>query len=115
MVAGASFRGYGDDVLKGADVVAEILLGMTMLSESVALLPVLLVVFMAVDGASVELSPACEMPRRTVRIANSQKLLGRWGHHNSILPPVRTAVWRVSSAVGFSSYWWTAHDKLPRK
>jgi hypothetical protein len=115
VVAGASFRGYGDDVFKGADVVVEILVGMTMLSESVAPLPVLLMVLMAVDGASDVLSPACEMPRRTVRIANSQKLLGRWGHHNSILPPVRTAVSRVSSAVGFSSCWWTAHDKFPRK
>lgn len=115
MVAGASFRGYGDDVLKGADVVVEILVGMTMLRESVALLLVLVAVLMEVDGASVVLSPACEMPRRTVRIANSQKLLGRWGHHNSILPPVHTAVWRISSAVGFSSCCWTAHDKLPRK
>lgn len=103
MVTGASLRGYGDDVIKGADVVVEILVGMAMLRESVALLPVLLVVLVAADATSVVLSPACEIPRRTVRIAKSQKLLGRWGHHNSILPPVHTAVWRVSSAVGFSS------------
>jgi hypothetical protein len=111
VVAGASFLGYGDEVLNGPDVVVEILVGMAMLRESVALLPVLL----AADRASVVLSPACEIPRRTVRIAKNQKLLGRWGHHNSILPPVHTAVRRVSSAVGFSSCWWTAHDKLPRK
>jgi len=115
VVAGASFRGYGDEVLKGPDVVVEILVGTAMLRASVSLLPVLLAVLMAGDGASLVLSPACEMPRRTVRIVNSQKLLGRWGHHNSILPPVHTAVWRVSTAVGFSSCWWTAHDKLPRK
>jgi len=115
VVDGASLRRYGDDVLKGADVVVEILVGMAVLRESVTLLPVLLAVLMAVDGSSVVLSPACEIPRRTVRIANSQKLLGRWGHRNSILPPVCTAVWRVSSTVGFSSCWWTAHDELPRK
>jgi hypothetical protein len=115
VVAGASFRGYGDEVLKGPDVVVEILVGIAILRESESLLPVLLAVLIAGDGESVVLSPACEMPRRTVSIANSQKLLGRWGHHNSILPPVHTAVWRVSSAVGFSSCWWTAHDKLPRK
>jgi len=115
VVAGASFLGYGDEVLTGPDVAVEILVGMAMLRASVSLLPVLLAVLMATDGASLVLSPACEMPRRTVRIANSQKLLGRWGHHNSILPPVHTAVWRVSSAVDFSSCWWTAHDKLLRK
>lgn len=58
MVAGASFRGYGEDVFKGADVVVEILVGMAMLRESAALLPVLLAVLMAADGASVALSPA---------------------------------------------------------
>lgn len=103
VVAGASLRGYGDDVLDDADVLAEILVGMTMLRESVTLLLAILVVLMAANGATVVLSPACETPRSTVRIANNQTLLGRWGHHNSILPPGHTAVWRLFSAVGFSS------------
>lgn len=77
MAAGASLRGYGDDVFEGADVVVEILVGMAMLKESLALLLAILAVLMAASGASVLLSPACETPRSTVRIANNQKPLGR--------------------------------------
>lgn len=59
MVSGASFRGYGVDVLGGdVGVVAEIFKGVAILKGSVTLLLKLLVVFMAVDGDTVVSSPA---------------------------------------------------------
>jgi hypothetical protein len=104
VVAGASLRGYGFDVLGDVtDAVDEKLTGMVMLKESLALLLTLMVVFMEVDGESVVLSPACDTPRSSVRVANNQKL--GWGHRNSILPRGHSAVWGRVSVVCFSSCW----------
>lgn len=104
MVAGASLRGYGFDVLgEVTDGVEEELRGVVMLKESLTLLLTLMIVFMEVDGESVVLSPACDTPRSSVRIANNQKL--RCGHRISILPRGHSAVWGRVSDVCFSSCW----------
>jgi len=59
VVAGASLRGYGVDVVEEVDdVTVEILLGTVMLRRSAAPVLTLLVVLVTVDGDSVKLSPA---------------------------------------------------------
>lgn len=108
MVAGASLRGYGFDVLGDVtDAVDE------MLKKSLAVLLTLMVVFMEVDGESVVLSPACDNPRSSARVANNQKL--GWGHRNSILPRGHSAVRRRVSVVCFSSCRSETWDGYPRK
>jgi hypothetical protein len=93
VVAGASFRANGVDVLgDGVDVVVEILTGVAMLKGSVTRLLKLLVVFMTVDGEAVVLSPACDTRRSNDRVTKSQKFLGGWGHRNSILPWIHGSV-----------------------